>query len=450
MRLLAVLLAVGLLSSCDGVYQSSRVLEGATEDAKVRVLPITAQSVLIANRESYSPRVLPAVFQTTAGGGQMRGSSTPPAPVHTAQRRPHAIETRLPPARKPEPYRIGVGDVLLLATPTGGSLEQLSGLLAAQNSRQGYTVQDDGSIGIADVGRVELAGMTLQEAEALLFQRLVDAQIDPEFTLEVAEFNSRKVSIGGAVKKPSILPLTLTPLYLKQAMALAGGSTARNRDDTAVRLYRNGTIYQIPLADLYANSKLGRIRLQNGDSLFVDEAYSLDQAEAYFRQQIELATFRQSSRAQALSNLQTEIDLRRANLQEARSNYLARVDLDAVDRDYAYMAGEVTQQGRFELPLGRQATLADALYGSAKGLSIKTADPRHIYVLRSASDPMEFDTLTAWQLDLRNAVNMSLATRFNLRPNDIIFVAERPVTRWARAIDQITPSLISIGANSVK
>ncbi|MEE3317405.1 MAG: hypothetical protein VX202_06545, partial [Pseudomonadota bacterium] len=31
--------------------------------------------------------------------------------------------------------------------------------------------------------------------------------------------------------------------------------------------------------------------------------------------------------------------------------------------------------------------------------------------------------------------------------NDVIFVAEQPVTRWGRVIDQITPSLIVAGVD---
>ena len=41
-----------------------------------------------------------------------------------------------------------------------------------------------------------------------------------------------------------------------------------------------------------------------------------------------------------------------------------------------------------------------------------------------------------------------MATRFELRPNDVIFVAEQPVTRWNRVIQQITPSIISITASA--
>ena len=79
-----------------------------------------------------------------------------------------------------------------------------------------------------------------------------------------------------------------------------------------------------------------------------------------------------------------------------------------------------------------------------------TGNPSQVYVLRGSDDPREFGAVTAWNLDARNAANLILATRMELRPNDIIFVAEQPVTRWNRVITQITPSIISSVASSVK
>lgn len=449
-RILAVVLAFSV-TSCDAVYKSQRVVAGASEDAKVRVLPVTAQNVLIANRSTYVPKDIPAVFRTTAGTGSgLRGNGIAPEIPYSSQTRPSALAMRLPPETTPRPYTIGIGDVVLLATPTGSSVEQLSGLLAAQNSRQGYTVQDDGSIAIPDVGRVEIAGMTMEAAEATLFQKLIDAQVEPTFSLEISEFNSKKVSIGGAVTRPGVIPLTLTPLYLEEALATSGGTNASDLEFASVRLYRDGSIYQIPLEALYSDKSLKRIPLLPDDSIFVDDAYQIDQAAAYFNQQIQLANYRQGARSAALSQLSTEVSLRRAALNEARQNFNSQLEYDAVERDYVYLTGEVKQQGRFPLPFGRKATLADALYQGGNGISTTTADPRHIYVLRGSNDPMEFDSLTAWNLDTTNAANLTLATRFNLQPNDIIFIAEQPITRWNRTINQITPTIVNIGVAAVK
>lgn len=385
------------LASCGTVYRTPKVVEGVAGGANVRVLDLNPETVIQANRSPYTPQTLPAFFSQTAGAG---GPSL-------RQARSAALATRLPPNVSTGPYEIGVGDVVLLVTPRPQSpADMLPGLLAAQNARQGYTVQDDGAINIPDVGRVRIAGLTIEDAEAALFQRLVENQVDPTFSLEVSEFNSRKVSVSGAVALPTVIPVTLSPLYLEEAIAAAGGITVEDQDYASIRLYRDGTVYQIPLTELYSRARLIKTRLLPGDSVFVDTEYDLSQA---------------------------------------RENYQARVELGADDRQYVYLAGEVGKQSRFALPFERKASLADAMYDSV-GIASSTGDVSQIYVLRSSSDPREFGAITAWHLDARNAANFALAPRFELRPDDIIFVAQQPVTKWSRAVSQILPQILSVGS----
>ena len=449
---LLALLVIGL-ANCSTIYRSSRVVPGADDSGVVRVVPMNGETVIQANKSPYNPRTLPAIYSMTAGdgtGATPRGAGLLPDPPSTQDAQRGQLELRPPPAVNPGPYTIGVGDVVLLATPTTqSSVAELSGLLAAQNSREGYTVQDDGSINIPDVGRVRIAGLTIDEAEADLFQRLVGANIDPTFSLEIAEFNSRRVSVGGAVGNPTVLPVTLTPLFLDEALAAAGSVSVADLDMTSVRIYRDGTLYQIPLSDLYQDARLQRTRLIEGDSVFVDTEFQLDRAESYFAQQIQLTQARLDGRSQALDELSTEIGLRRSNLNEARDNYETRLDFDAVDQDYVYLAGELERQGRYILPFERKASLADALYSESAGLARSTGDVSQVYVLRASSDPREFGAVTAWHLDTRNASNLSLATKFELRPDDVVFVAENPVTRWGRTVNQIVPSLILTPVNAV-
>ncbi|WP_163852302.1 polysaccharide biosynthesis/export family protein [Pseudooceanicola aestuarii] len=436
------------LSGCGIVYHSPSV-PTSSADGSLSVVDMDAASVQQANATPYVPRPLPAIFSQTGGTGTgMRGAGPVPDPVLDRRQKPMGLTTRLPPAPQPEAYRIGVGDEVLLATPqVGSTVEQLTGLLAAQNARQGYTVQDDGAIAIPNVGRVQISGMTLEEAEAELFQRLVENQIDPSFSLEIADFNSRKVSIGGAVAQPAVAPVTLTPLYLDAALAAAGGVTVEDMDYASVRIYRDGGLYQVPLTRLYGDASLPKIQLVDGDSVFVDTAYDLDLAQAYFAEQIQLAQFRQASRIASLNELNSEVALRRGELEEARANFRTRLELESVDRDYVYLSGEVKTQTRYPLPFGNTATLADALFSSG-GIETTTGNLRQIYVIRGSEMPGD-PTVTAWRLDAANATNMLLATRFELRPNDIVFVAEQPVTRWNRVIQQITPSLINASVAAV-
>ena len=436
--------AILLLTGCDTIYRSAKVVEGNVGGVDVRVVALSATTVAQANLSKYQPKTLPAVFSLTAGTGSgLRGVGVLPKGPVTAPKPPKKLDLRMPPAANPGPYAIGVGDVVLLSTPAGGTtLQELSGLLAAQNSRQGYTVQDDGSINIPNVGRVEIAGLTIKDAEALLFRKLVENQIEPTFSLEIAEFNSRKISVGGAVGRPAIVPVTLAPIYLDEVLAAAGGIVATDQSEASVRLYRSGTLYQIPMSYLYADTGRTKLRLVDGDAVFVDTRYDLDRAQDYFQQQLLLIETRQRARQTALEELQTEVALQRANLNDARDNYIKRVELGADNRDYVYLTGEVGLQSRFALPFETKAKLADALF-DAGGIAVATGDVSQIYVLRTSVEPKVPGEITAWHLDARNAVNFAFATQFELRPDDIIFVAEQPVTRWDRAISQVIPNFYS-------
>lgn len=444
-RTVLLVCAALALSGCGAVYISPSVI--AKEDGSVQVVPLTAQTANMANSSRYTPKQIPAVFFQNAGAsGALRGAGTAPEAAFEEQRKP-VLELRAPPAVPQIPYQIGVGDVVLLATKSGGgSVEQLSGLLAAQNSRQGYTVQDDGSIAIPDVGRVPMAGLTLEEAESLVFQALVQNQIDPSFSLEISQFNSQRVSVGGSVASPKVLPITLTGLTLNEALVAAGGIASSDPDYASLRIYRNGALYQIPLVEYLRRGDLQKTRLTAGDSIYVDTEFELDKAQSYFQQQITLLNLQEAGRSLALNRLQAEITQRRAALGEARQNFQLRVGLDAVNRDYVYITGEVNSPGRFKLPFGRHASLADALY-EKDGFNTNTGDPSQIYVLRGTGNG---DHVTAYHLNARNIVNMVVATRFEMRPNDIVFVAEQPVTKWNRAIQQIMPSLIFSTASALQ
>jgi polysaccharide export outer membrane protein len=231
---------------------------------------------------------------------------------------------------------------------------------------------------------------------------------------------------------------------LNEALAAVGGVETTDLEFASVRIYRGGELYQIPLDDLNGSSELQRLELLDGDSVYVDTEFQLDRAEAYFEQQIRVAELHRTMRTSALAELGAEISIRRLQLDEERSNFRDRLAIEAVERDYVYLTGEVGEQIRYAMPFERQSSLADALF-EAGGIAVSTGDPGQIYVLR---DTNTGGPVVAWHLDGSNVVNMVLATRFELRPNDIVFVAEQPVTRWNRVVQQLTPSLILSGVNA--
>ena len=438
----AMLFALLAIAGC-GVTYTSPSVDQNDGGAPVTVIALTAESVTEANKSPYRPRSLPDAFYRVAGGGSQRGVGALPAEPFLPDQRRERLELTIPPQLEPEPYRIGVGDVVLLATKGNATtVEQLSGLLAAQSRRQGYTVRDDGAIAIPEVGHVELAGMTIEEAEDSVFKVLVENQIDPAFSLEIAEFNSKRVAVGGAVGNPTLVPITLNTLNLGEALTSAGGIKLKDQEFASIRLYRDGKLYQVPVETFFARPELQDLILRNGDAVYIDTAYDLDRALEFYRQKLDVISLRSTARSDALKALETEIAIRRDALDERRRNFRSRADLGAEDRDYVYLTGEVKTQGRFALPYGQQATLADVLYESG-GFETKTGNPAEIYVLRATADASEPGAVTAWHLDAENVANIVIATRMQMRPNDVVFIEEQPITKWGRSLQQLFPVALS-------
>jgi polysaccharide biosynthesis/export protein len=440
--------AAFVLTTCGVTYTSPSIQEqGAGLD--VRVVSLNAQTVLVANKSPYVPRSLPKEFYQSTGNGNLRGVGALPDEPYIPNQGREPLELRIPPAVTPPPYRIGVGDVVILATKsTGSTVEELSGLLAAQNQRQGYTVRDDGAISIPDIGQIGLAGLTLEEAEGEVFQALVERQIDPAFSLEVSDFNSKRVAIGGAVRSPTLVPITLNTLNLGEAINAAGGLAIDEKEFASIRIYRTGDLYQIPIEDFFSRASLQRIPLLNGDAIYVDTNYDLDKALKYYQQQLDVISLKRSARTDALNELETEIDIRRGSLDERRDNFQTRESLGAEDRDYVYLAGEFRQNSRFTMPYNQQVTLADVLYDDG-GYSSITADASEIYVVRSSANPKDFGAVTAWHLNAKNAASISVAARMQMRPSDVVFIEEQPITVWARTLGQFFPVVTGVGLRAV-
>ncbi|NRB02530.1 MAG: polysaccharide biosynthesis/export family protein [Rhodobacteraceae bacterium] len=425
------------LAGCGATYVSPTIGPEAA-GAQVQIVALDIASVARANAVPYTPRTLPAVFFANAGtgAGTRVSPDVPDAPLALPSH--PALTFNPPPQLAAAPYRIGVGDVVLLATRRGdGTAADLAGLLVAQAQRQGYSVRDDGQITLPDIGQVRLVGLTMEEAEMAVFDLLVAHQIDPAFSLEIQEFQSQFVAVGGAVHAPKRIALALQAPTLADVLAEAGGLDVRDRPYASIRLYRNGNIFQIPLETYLATPDLQARRVQSGDAIFVDTGYDLDRAQDFYRHQLDLIALRAENRKAAQIVLESEIRLRRDALDEARANFLTKQKLEADARDYVYLTGEVDVRGRKALPYGKQASLMDVLYGDG-GFSPETGDPSQIYVLRKGGPG-----IVAWHLDARNAAALVVARDMQMRPGDIVFVEEQRITKFHRALSQTLPALIT-------
>ncbi|MOA47334.1 hypothetical protein D3C78_1699600 [compost metagenome] len=98
--------------------------------------------------------------------------------------------------------------------------------------------------------------------------------------------------------------------------------------------------------------------------------------------------------------------------------------------------GEVSRPLAHPLRNGR-LTLNEAL-GEAGGINATSADPRQIYVVRSAAQDQ--DQAKIFHLDASSPMAYALAEGFELQSRDVVYVDPVPLVRWNRVISLILPS----------
>ena len=81
----------------------------------------------------------------------------------------------------------------------------------------------------------------------------------------------------------------------------------------------------------------------------------------------------------------------------------------------------------------KRETLADVLFVQSGALQNTLAKRSEVYLLRGTNKPI------AYHLDAQNVSRILVAAKTELRPNDIIFVADRPIISFARTLAEITP-----------
>ena len=87
----------------------------------------------------------------------------------------------------------------------------------------------------------------------------------------------------------------------------------------------------------------------------------------------------------------------------------------------------------FKINPANRETLADVLFTSGGPLSESKAKRSEVYLLRG-SNPV-----VAYHLDAQSPTRLIVADDMELRPNDILYVAEQPIISFNRALATIVP-----------
>ena len=107
-------------------------------------------------------------------------------------------------------------------------------------------------------------------------------------------------------------------------------------------------------------------------------------------------------------------------------------DILQYEENKIFILGGVSPQ-IFKINPSKRETLADVLFTSGGALSASSAKRSEVYLLRG-SNPV-----VAYHLDAQSPTRLIVADAMELRPNDILYVAEQPIMSFNRTLATITP-----------
>lgn len=138
-----------------------------------------------------------------------------------------------------------------------------------------FRVLPDGSLDFPYIKRFSVTGLEPQDVVLRLKEKLVEAKIlqDPQVSLSVKEYKSKRISIIGQVQKPGPVPWSEN-LKLVDAISQAGWFSPL-ADSNHVILTRNkkggGTVTVQISVDAITDGKQPDIALQVGDTIKVEQ-----------------------------------------------------------------------------------------------------------------------------------------------------------------------------------
>jgi polysaccharide biosynthesis/export protein len=277
-------------------------------------------------------------------------------------------------------YHVDKGDMLSITVYDHPELTNPSGSNNNNPENSGITVENDGTIYYPYIGKVQIAGMTVDEIREAIARPLAQFITDPQVSVRVQRFSAKRAYVTGQVGQPGPQPITNIPMTVLDAIARAGG-LSDNANWHEVMLSRNGSETILSVYEMLNNGRLGQnMLLQHGDVLHVPVA----------------------------------------------------------GQQQVFVLGELNRVNTLSMGNIRMS-LTEALTRSG-GLNQVTSNAEGIFVIRPNA-PDNAKLATIYQLDVKNAIGFAVGAQFMLQPSDIVYVTTAPVTRWNRVISQIIPSL---------
>ena len=137
-----------------------------------------------------------------------------------------------------------------------------------------YRVSSAGTISFPLIGKIHIEGLTSIAAADLIQKTLGQKFLrNPQVSILIKEYNSKKISVFGQVNKPGTFKYE-DRMTVIQAVSMAGGFTKlAAKNDTNVTRSFEGTEVKFPVAvEAIAQGKAKNFYLRPGDIVYVPES----------------------------------------------------------------------------------------------------------------------------------------------------------------------------------
>lgn len=177
-------------------------------------------------------------------------------------------------------YRIDKNDILQMRFFTNEGFKILD-IVTSENNAQNqlfnpnnslnYVIQNDSLVSLPVLGKVNLVGMTIREAEIYLEEQYASIYVDPFVQLTVS--NRRVIVFPGNGGDAQVLYLANNNVTLLEAIALAGGVAERGRANK-IKLIRKSeegkrTVFKIDLSTI-EGLEYADLIVQANDYIYVE------------------------------------------------------------------------------------------------------------------------------------------------------------------------------------
>ena len=142
-------------------------------------------------------------------------------------------------------------------------------LVGQKNSIDELSIKRDGSINISEIGKISVAGLTLESASSLIKNKISNAYIGIEAFVTLVNIRDIQVLITGNAYNPGIYTLNGNSNLL-HALSMAGGIDEKGSYRQIELIRDNVVINSIDLYDIFIHGKsaFGQ-RLRSGDSILI-------------------------------------------------------------------------------------------------------------------------------------------------------------------------------------